>query len=108
MADVQQRLTSPGLDAVVADLGDASARRPVTGIEAFQRRAGGFRVRAGSVGRRPGPSLVEAGRQLGDRFLYRRTPLASRRRRRRSPAAVCGASASTPGRVDGIFRDNTD
>ena len=55
-------------------------------VEAFQYRRG-LRV-DGVCGRQTWSALVEAGRRLGDRFLYRRSPMLRGRRRRRTPAAA--------------------
>jgi N-acetylmuramoyl-L-alanine amidase len=73
-------------------------------VEAFQYRRG-LRV-DGVCGRQTWSALVEAGRRLGDRFLYRRSPMlrgddVAELQQRLS--ALCFDT----GRVDGIFGDLT-
>jgi N-acetylmuramoyl-L-alanine amidase len=73
-------------------------------VEAFQYRRG-LRV-DGVCGRQTWSALVEAGRQLGDRFLYRRSPML----RGDDVAALqqrLSALGFDTGRVDGIFGDLT-
>ena len=73
-------------------------------VEAFQHRRG-LRV-DGVCGRQTWDTLVEAGYRLGDRFLYRRTPML-----RGDDVAELqqrlGALGFHSGRVDGIFGDDT-
>ena len=73
-------------------------------VEAFQHRRG-LRV-DGVCGRQTWDTLVEAGFHLGDRFLYRRTPML-----RGDDVADLqqrlGALGFDAGRVDGIFGDAT-
>ncbi len=73
-------------------------------MEAFQYRRG-LRV-DGVCGRQTWDTLVEAGFRLGDRFLYRRTPML-----RGDDVAELqqrlGALGFDAGRVDGIFGDAT-
>jgi N-acetylmuramoyl-L-alanine amidase len=103
VADVQRRLTdlgfSPGVDEVGA-FGDGTR----AAVEAFQYRRG-LRV-DGVCGRQTWSALVEAGRHLGDRFLYRRSPML-----RGDDVAELQQRLSAlgfdAGRVDGIFGDLT-
>ncbi len=103
VVDVQQRLGdlgfSPGMDP-------SGTYREGTraAVEAFQYRRG-LRV-DGICGRQTWSALVEAGRQLGDRFLYRRSPML-----RGDDVAELQQRLSAlgfdSGRVDGIFGDLT-
>ncbi len=103
VADLQQRLDQLGY-SVEADskgvFGEATRRA----VELFQA-ARGLPVE-GVCGPYTWSSLVEAGFQLGDRLLYRRSPMlhgddvAALQRR----LSILGFD---PGRVDGIFGDNT-
>jgi N-acetylmuramoyl-L-alanine amidase len=103
VVDVQRRLAelgfSPGVDA------PGSFREGTrAAVEAFQYRRG-LRV-DGVCGRQTWSALVEAGRQLGDRFLYRRSPML-----RGDDVAELQQRLSAlgfdSGRVDGIFGDLT-
>ena len=103
VADVQQRLEqlgfSPGIDAEGC-FGPGTRRR----VEAFQYRRG-LRV-DGCCGR---PDLVGAGRgraSLGDRFLYRRTPMLRGDDVAELQQRLSALGFDT-GRVDGIFGDAT-
>jgi N-acetylmuramoyl-L-alanine amidase len=103
VVDVQRRLRSlglaTGLDAD-GDFGDGTR----AAIEAFQHRRG-LRV-DGICADQTWSALVEAGRRLGDRFLYRRTPML-----RGDDVAELQQRLSALGfdigRVDGIFGDQT-
>lgn len=103
VTDVQRRLAglgfSPGIDPEGAYREGTRAA-----VEAFQYRRG-LRV-DGVCGRHTWSALVEAGRQLGDRFLYRRSPML-----RGDDVAELQQRLSAlgfdAGRVDGIFGDLT-
>jgi len=103
VADLQRRLALVGFP-VTTD--DAGAFGPATrsALEAFQHRRG-LRV-DGICGRQSWATLVESGWVLGDRFLYRRTPM-----QRGDDVADLqqrlGSLGFDTGRVDGIFGDQT-
>jgi len=103
VTDVQRRLAelgfSPGVDP------EGTYREGTrAAVEAFQYRRG-LRV-DGICGRQTWSALVEAGRRLGDRFLYRRSPML-----RGDDVAELQQRLSAlgfdSGRVDGIFGDLT-
>jgi N-acetylmuramoyl-L-alanine amidase len=73
-------------------------------LEAFQRLRG-LRV-DGVCGPQTWNTLVEAGFPLGDRFLYRRTPMLRGDDVAELQRRLCGLGFDT-GRVDGIFGDAT-
>ncbi len=103
VADVQRRLLDQGFDTRADPKGHFGAATRVA-LEAFQHRRG-LRV-DGICGRQSWDTLVEAGFELGDRFLYRRTPML----RGDDVAAaqqLLGALGFDTGRVDGIFGDGT-
>ena len=105
VSDIQRRLT-----AILRSNGRPSTREGVFGpgtraaVEAFQHMRG-LRV-DGVCGSQTWNALVEAGFHLGDRFLYRRTPML-----RGDDVAELQRRLSTlgfdTGRVDGIFGDGT-
>jgi len=103
VADLQHRLERLGFPKGIDPL---SSFGPGTraAVEAFQHRRG-LRV-DGICGPQTWTALVEAGFQLGDRFLYRRSPvlrgddIAELQQR-------LGALGFDTGRVDGIFGDQT-
>jgi N-acetylmuramoyl-L-alanine amidase len=103
VADVQQRLGDLGFLAGVDALGSYGVGTRAA-VEAFQHRRG-LRV-DGVCGSQTWSALVEAGRRIGDRFLYRRTPMlrgddvAELQQRLSALGFDCG-------RVDGIFGDLT-
>lgn len=103
MVDVQQRLSALGFDTS-GDAEGSFGRATRAAVEAFQHRRG-LRV-DGICGRQTWDTLVEAGFRLGDRFLYRRTPMV-----RGDDVAELqqrlGALGFDTGRVDGIFGDAT-
>jgi N-acetylmuramoyl-L-alanine amidase len=101
--DVQQRLELLGFSSGVdpeGSYGDGTR----AAVEAFQYRRG-LRI-DGACGPQTWSALVEAGRALGDRFLYRRTPML-----RGDDVADLQQRLSAlgfdSGRVDGIFGDLT-
>jgi N-acetylmuramoyl-L-alanine amidase len=103
VADVQRRLEQLGFATGIDPLGGYRAGTRAA-VEAFQHRRG-LRV-DGICGHQTWSALVEAGFQLGDRFLYRRTPML-----RGDDVAELqqrlGALGFDTGRVDGIFGDTT-
>jgi len=103
VADVQQRLSELGFPPGVDDRG-LFREGTRAAVEGFQYRRG-LRV-DGICGRQTWSALVEAGRSLGDRFLYRRSPML-----RGDDVAELQQRLSAlgfdSGRVDGIFGDLT-
>ena len=103
VTDVQRRLAdldfSPGVDPEGAFREGTRAA-----IEAFQYRRG-LRV-DGVCGRQTWSALVEAGRRLGDRFLYRRSPMLRGDDVAELQQRLSALGFDT-GRVDGIFGDLT-
>lgn len=103
MADVQHRLGALGFDTS-GDPEGAFGRATRTAVEGFQHRRG-LRV-DGTCGLQTWDTLVEAGYRLGDRLLYRRTPML-----RGDDVAELqqrlGALGFDAGRVDGIMGDAT-
>jgi len=103
VADLQRRLRDLDLSAG-PDPEGAFGDGTRAAVEAFQYRRG-LRV-DGVCGRQTWSALVEAGRRLGDRFLYRRTPML-----RGDDVAELQQRLSALGfdigRVDGIFGDQT-
>lgn len=103
VVDVQQRLEVLGFSTGVDPRGRYEHGTRAA-VEAFQYRRG-LRV-DGVCGPQSWSALVEAGRQLGDRFLYRRTPML-----RGDDVAELQQRLSAlgfdSGRVDGIFGDLT-
>lgn len=101
--DVRRRLGVVGFDTS-GDPEGAFGRATRAAMEAFQYRRG-LRV-DGVCGRQTWDTLVESGFRLGDRFLYRRTPML-----RGDDVAELqqrlGALGFDTGRVDGIFGDAT-
>jgi N-acetylmuramoyl-L-alanine amidase len=103
VSDVQRRLDQLGFTSGVDP--DGTYREGTrAAVEAFQYRRG-LRV-DGVCGRQTWSALVEAGRRLGDRFLYRRSPML-----RGDDVAELQQRLSAlgfdAGRVDGIFGDLT-
>jgi N-acetylmuramoyl-L-alanine amidase len=99
VADVQRRLEALGF-STAGDESGSFGRPTQLALEAFQHRRG-LRV-DGICGRQSWNTLVEAGFKLGDRLLYRRTPML-----RGDDVAELqqrlGSLGFDPGRVDGIF-----
>ena len=103
VTDVQHRLEELGFSTGI-DAEGCFGPGTRAALEAFQYRRG-LRV-DGSCGAQTWSALVEAGRSLGDRFLYRRTPML-----RGDDVAELQQRLSAlgfdAGRVDGIFGDMT-
>ncbi len=103
VADVQRRLEQLRFSTGIDPMGSYQAGTRAA-VEAFQHRRG-LRV-DGICGHQTWSALVEAGFQLGDRFLYRRTPML-----RGDDVAELQQRLSAlgfdAGRVDGIFGDTT-
>jgi N-acetylmuramoyl-L-alanine amidase len=103
VTDVQRRLEQLGFSTGV-DREGHFGQGTRAAVEAFQYRRG-LRV-DGTCGSQTWSALVEAGRRLGDRFLYRRTPML-----RGDDVAELQQRLSAlgfdAGRVDGIFGDMT-
>jgi N-acetylmuramoyl-L-alanine amidase len=103
VADVQRRLERLGFTTGVDPRGKYEQGTRAA-VEAFQHRRG-LRV-DGACGPQTWAALVEAGCKLGDRFLYRRTPML-----RGDDVAELQQRLSAlgfdSGRVDGIFGDLT-
>jgi N-acetylmuramoyl-L-alanine amidase len=103
VADIQQRLEHLGFSTGI----DAERRYghgTRAAVEAFQYRRG-LRV-DGVCGSQTWSALVEAGRRLGDRFLYRRTPMLRGDDVAELQQRLSALGFDT-GRVDGIFGDAT-
>ncbi len=103
VADVQRRLEQVGFSTGIDPMGSYLAGTRAA-VEAFQYRRG-LRV-DGVCGRQTWSALVEAGRQLGDRFLYRRTPMLRGDDVAELQQRLSALGFDT-GRVDGIFGDTT-
>lgn len=103
VVDVRRRLARLGFDTS-GDPEGRFGRATRAAVEAFQYRRG-LRV-DGCCGRQTWDTLVESGFRLGDRALYRRTPMV-----RGDDVAELqqrlGALGFDAGRVDGIFGDAT-
>jgi N-acetylmuramoyl-L-alanine amidase len=96
------RLRALGFES--ADPSGVFAAATRVALEAFQHRRG-LRV-DGVCGQQSWDTLVEAGRTLGDRFLYRRSPML-RGDDVAELQARLGALGFDTGRIDGIFGDST-
>lgn len=103
VADVQRRLEQLGFSTGVDPVGSYQAGTRAA-VEAFQHRRG-LRV-DGICGHQTWSALVEAGFQLGDRFLYRRTPMLRGDDVAELQQRLSALGFDT-GRVDGIFGDTT-
>jgi N-acetylmuramoyl-L-alanine amidase len=103
VADVQRRLEELGFSTGI-DLAGAYHAGTRAAVQAFQYRRG-LRV-DGVCGPQTWSALVEAGRQLGDRFLYRRTPMLRGDDVAELQQRLSALGFDT-GRVDGIFGDTT-
>ena len=102
-ADVQRRLERLGF-SLGTDAKGAYGVGTRAAVEAFQYRRG-LRV-DGVCGRQTWSALVEAGRRLGDRFLYRRSPMLRGDDVAELQQRLSALGFDT-GRVDGIFGDLT-
>jgi N-acetylmuramoyl-L-alanine amidase len=103
VADVQRRLEQQGLSSGIDAVGSYGVGTRAA-VEAFQHRRG-LRI-DGICGRQTWSALVEAGQQLGDRFLYRRTPMLRGDDVAELQQRLSALGFDT-GRVDGIFGDTT-
>lgn len=103
VTDVQGRLLALGFGPI-GDSPGTFGRSTRAAIEAFQRHRG-LRV-DGVCGLQTWHTLVEAGYRLGDRLLYRRTPMLRGDDVAELQLRLCGIGFDT-GRVDGIFGDLT-
>ncbi len=103
VSDVQQRLEHLGFSSGIDGEG-CFGQGTRAAIEAFQYRRG-LRV-DGACGNQTWSALVEAGRRLGDRFLYRRTPMLRGDDVAELQQRLSALGFDT-GRVDGIFGDMT-
>ena len=103
VADVQDRLLALGFGPI-SDPPGAFGLATRAALEAFQRYRG-LRV-DGVCGTQTWQTLVEAGHRLGDRFLYRRTPMLRGDDVAEVQQRLCALGFDT-GRVDGIFGDAT-
>lgn len=101
--DVQQRLLALGLGTVHDPPGHFGIATRAA-LEAFQRRRG-LRV-DGVCGIHTWHMLVEAGYTIGERYLYRRTPMLRGDDVAELQQRLCALGFDT-GRVDGIFGDST-
>ena len=103
VVDVQARLLALGLVPMSDPPGEFGVATRAA-VEAFQRQRG-LRV-DGVCGPQTWQTLVEAGHHLGDRFLYRRTPMLRGDDVAELQQRLCALGFDT-GRVDGIFGDAT-
>ena len=103
VVDVQARLQALGFASGIDPEGEfADGTRAA--VEAFQHRRG-LRI-DGICGPQTWAALVEAGRRLGNRFLYRRTPMVRGDDVAELQQRLSALGFDT-GRVDGIFGDLT-
>ncbi len=103
VADVQRRLAELGFSSGMDPEGSFREGTRAA-VEAFQYRRG-LRV-DGACAHQTWSALVEAGRRLGDRFLYRRTPMLRGDDVAELQQRLSALGFDT-GRVDGIFGDLT-
>jgi N-acetylmuramoyl-L-alanine amidase len=103
VADLQRRLELLGFSTGI-DADHRYGHGTRAAVEAFQYRRG-LRV-DGVCGPQTWSALVEAGRRLGDRFLYRRTPMLRGDDVAELQQRLSALGFDT-GRVDGIFGDMT-
>jgi N-acetylmuramoyl-L-alanine amidase len=103
VADVQDRLLAVGFGPISDRVGEFGLATRAA-LEAFQRHRG-LRV-DGVCGTQTWQTLVEAGYRLGDRFIYRRTPMVRGDDVAELQQRLCALGFDT-GRVDGIFGDAT-
>ncbi|MGD1012325.1 MAG: peptidoglycan-binding protein [Acidimicrobiales bacterium] len=103
VAEVQERLERLGYDRCTDELGTYGAGTSAA-VRAFQSERG-LRV-DGICGQQTWSSLVEAGFRLGDRLLYRRSPMLQGDDVAEVQRRLSGLGFD-PGGVDGIFGDGT-
>jgi N-acetylmuramoyl-L-alanine amidase len=103
VSDVQHRLSAV-LPGAPVDADGAFGPATRAAVQAFQRLRG-LRV-DGVCGPQTWNTLVEAGFRLGDRFVYRRTPMLRGDDVAELQQRLCTLGFDT-GRVDGIFGDDT-
>ena len=103
VADLQTRLGRLGFDRGNDDLGSYGPRTAAA-VQEFQSQRG-LRV-DGACDRQTWSSLVEAGFRLGDRLLYRRSPMLQGDDVAEVQRRLSGLGFD-PGGVDGIFGDDT-
>ncbi len=103
VADLQRRLNA--IDIEVEDIHGSFGLSTQKAITEFQAVRG--LIATGECNRQTWDALVESGWKLGDRMLYRRTPMI-----KGDDVAQLQQSLSAygfdPGRIDGIFGDETD
>jgi N-acetylmuramoyl-L-alanine amidase len=102
--DIQQRLAAAVPGAAPVDEDGVFGASTRAAVEAFQHHRG-LRV-DGVCGQQTWNTLVEAGFRLGDRFLFRRTPMSRGDDVAELQQRLCSLGFDT-GRVDGIFGDRT-
>lgn len=103
VADVQDRLLALGFGPISDPSGEFGLATRAA-LEGFQRHRG-LRV-DGVCGSQTWQTLVEAGYRLGDRLLYRRTPMLRGDDVAELQQRLCALGFDT-GRVDGILGDAT-
>jgi N-acetylmuramoyl-L-alanine amidase len=103
VADLQRRLSRLGLPLGIDHEGTFGPGTRAA-VEAFQHRRG-LRI-DGVCGPQTWSALVEAGCRLGDRFLYRRSPMLRGDDVAELQQRLSALGFDT-GRVDGIFGDQT-
>jgi N-acetylmuramoyl-L-alanine amidase len=104
VSDIQHRLAALAHTSVPIDADGVFGAGTRAAVEAFQHQRG-LRV-DGVCGVQTWTTLVEAGFHLGDRFLYRRTPMLRGDDVADLQQRLCTLGFDT-GRVDGIFGDGT-
>ena len=102
VADIQQRLAELGIE--VGEPYGSYGPSTESALRGFQSQRG--LRESGSCDQQTWDALVESGRRLGERMLYRRTPM-----QRGDDVAELQHRLSSlgfdPGRIDGIFGDET-
>jgi N-acetylmuramoyl-L-alanine amidase len=102
--DIQRRLSAIGPGGAPIDEVGVFGPSTRAAVEAFQHHRG-LRV-DGICGQQTWNTLVEAGFRLGDRFLFRRTPMLRGDDVAELQQRLCSLGFDTD-RVDGIFGDRT-
>jgi len=102
--DIQRRLAAVVPAGAPSDEDGVFGASTRAAVEVFQHHRG-LRV-DGICGQQTWNTLVEAGYRLGDRFLYRRTPMLRGDDVAELQQRLCSLGFDT-GRVDGIFGDRT-